>query len=57
VQADVAVEMLCAGLARLPRLNRVRDPLAKQAITALAPHEEEAKAARRGIFQYGDPGM
>jgi hypothetical protein len=52
----MAVELLSAGLARLPRLNRVRDTLAKQAISALSQYEEEAKAARRGIFQYGDPG-
>jgi hypothetical protein len=34
--ADVAVELLCAGLARLPKLKRVRDPAAREAITALA---------------------
>lgn len=33
--ADLAVELLCAGLARLPKLKRVRDPAAREAITAL----------------------
>ncbi|KAL6757416.1 hypothetical protein V8C86DRAFT_2625605 [Haematococcus lacustris] len=55
-QGDVAVELLCAGLARLPKLTRVKDPLAKQAIQDLSPYEEEAREARRGLYTYGDPG-
>lgn len=43
-------------MARLPKLRKVRDPAAKEAISKLAHHEEEAKGAHRGVFQYGDPG-
>ncbi len=55
-QADLAVELLCAGLARLPKLKRVRDAASRDAITALSSYEDEARTARRGIFTYGDPG-
>jgi staphylococcal nuclease domain-containing protein 1 len=34
----------------------VRDPSAREAITALAKFEEEARKAHRGMFVYGDPG-
>lgn len=47
---------LKAGLASLPKLRKVRDPAAKEAITAMAGFEEEARKAHRGMFQYGDPG-
>ncbi|MEW5318556.1 MAG: hypothetical protein WDW38_009770 [Sanguina aurantia] len=53
---NVAVEMLLAGMARLPKLRKVRDPAAREAISKMAEYEEEAKAAHRGVFQYGDPG-
>ncbi len=56
LQADLAVELLSAGLARLPQLKRVRDPAVREMVTALGQYEEEAKQARRGVFTYGDPG-
>lgn len=43
-------------MARLPKLRKVRDPAAREAISKMAEYEEEAKAAHRGVFQYGDPG-
>lgn len=55
-QADLAVELLCAGLARLPKPRKVRDAATKEAVAALAQYEDEAREARRGLFAYGDPG-
>eukprot|EP00967_Tisochrysis_lutea_P015490 scaffold17466_cov20-Tisochrysis_lutea.AAC.3 len=54
-QADVAVELLCAGLARLPSQRRA-PPAMREALAAYAPYQDEARSARRGIFTYGDPG-
>ncbi|GFR42157.1 hypothetical protein Agub_g3009 [Astrephomene gubernaculifera] len=53
---NIAVEMLLAGVARLPKLNKVRDPAAREAIQAMQEYEEEARQAHRGMFVYGDPG-
>ncbi|GAX81171.1 hypothetical protein CEUSTIGMA_g8604.t1, partial [Chlamydomonas eustigma] len=44
------------GYAQLPKLLKVRDTVAKEAIQKLQEFEEEARSARRGIFVYGDPG-
>ena len=55
LQADVAVELLCAGLARLPSQRRAA-PAIREAVTAYAPYQDEARGARRGLFMYGDPG-
>ncbi len=50
------MELLCAGLARLPSSKRIRDPATREAIAALSPYQDEAREARRGMFVYGDPG-
>ncbi|GAX85627.1 hypothetical protein CEUSTIGMA_g13042.t1 [Chlamydomonas eustigma] len=54
--ANIAAELLSAGYAQLPKLLKVRDTVAKEAIQKLQEFEEEARSARRGIFVYGDPG-
>mmetsp|Transcript_6774 Transcript_6774/g.14968 ORF Transcript_6774/g.14968 Transcript_6774/m.14968 type:complete len:971 (+) Transcript_6774:79-2991(+) len=60
VEADtgvnMAAEMLLAGMAQLPKLSKVRDPAAREAVQKLQEYEEEARQAHRGIFVYGDPG-
>lgn len=43
-------------MARLPAIRKIRDPALRAAIGALAPFEDEARKAHRGMFQYGDPG-
>jgi staphylococcal nuclease domain-containing protein 1 len=46
-ELSISARMLRAGLARLSGKT--------QAATVLRPHMEEARAARRGIFEFGDP--
>ncbi len=53
---NMAAELLAAGYAQLPKLNKLRDPASKEAVTKLREFEDEAREARRGIFVYGDPG-
>eukprot|EP00879_Flechtneria_rotunda_P013848 GHRR01014464.1.p1 GENE.GHRR01014464.1~~GHRR01014464.1.p1 ORF type:complete len:545 (+),score=253.02 GHRR01014464.1:424-2058(+) len=53
---DVAHEMLKAGLARLPKLHKVRDPVAKAAIDKLMDFQDVARKAHRAMWEYGDPG-
>ncbi|KAG2491495.1 hypothetical protein HYH03_010073 [Edaphochlamys debaryana] len=53
---NIAVEMLLAGMARLPKLRKVKDAAAREAVQAMAEYEDEARAAHRGMFVYGDPG-
>ncbi|KXZ48282.1 hypothetical protein GPECTOR_29g59 [Gonium pectorale] len=53
---NIAVEMLLAGLARLPKLRKVKDAAAREAIQAMAEYEDEARSAHRGMYVYGDPG-
>ncbi|KAG2441222.1 hypothetical protein HYH02_010066 [Chlamydomonas schloesseri] len=53
---NIAVEMLLAGCARLPKLRKVKDAAAREAITAMQEYEDEARQAHRGMFVYGDPG-
>lgn len=53
---NVAQEMLLSGLAQLPKIKKVRDQDARDAVKELQEFEDEAREARRGIFQYGDPG-
>ena len=43
-------------MARLPSLRRLRDPQARDAVQRLQEHQEAARRAHRGIFEYGDPG-
>lgn len=53
---DVAKEMLLAGLARLPKLHKVRDPSAKAVISKLMDFQDEARKAHEGMWEHGDPG-
>ena len=53
---NVAQEMLLSGYAMLPKMKKVRDQDGRDAVKELQEFEEEAWEARRGIFQYGDPG-
>lgn len=53
---SINAEMLAAGMARLPSLRKLRDPAAREAVTKLGEHQEEARRAHRGIFEFGDPG-
>eukprot|EP00798_Chlamydomonas_sp_ICE-L_P007216 gene7216-323_t len=53
---NVAVEMLCAGMARLPTMRKITNPAAREAVQKMQEYEEEARQARRGLFVYGDPG-
>ncbi|EFJ43941.1 hypothetical protein VOLCADRAFT_95870 [Volvox carteri f. nagariensis] len=53
---NMAVEMLLAGMARLPKLRKVKDAAAREAIQAMQEYEDEARQAHRGMFMYGDPG-
>jgi len=55
-ELTVSQEMLSAGMARLPKLHKVRDAAAKAAISALMDYEEAARKAHRGMWEYGDPG-
>ncbi|KAF8068404.1 elongation factor G [Scenedesmus sp. PABB004] len=55
-EVDVAKEMLLAGMARLPKLHKVRDPVAKAAISALMDQQDEARKGHTGMWEYGDPG-
>lgn len=55
MQADVAVELLCAGLARLPSQRRI-PPAMQETATLYSQFQDEARSARRGMFMYGDPG-
>lgn len=45
-ELSISARMLRAGLARVGKTH---------AATVLRPHMEEARAARRGIFEFGDP--
>jgi endonuclease YncB( thermonuclease family) len=51
-ELNVNGELLRAGLARLARGST---PRARAAAEALRPQLDEARAARRGMFEYGDP--
>jgi endonuclease YncB( thermonuclease family) len=51
-ELNVNGELLRSGLARLARGGTRR---ARDAIEALRPQLDEARAARRGMFEYGDP--
>ena len=53
---NMAHEMLLSGYAQLPKMNKVRDQDGRDAVKELQEYEDEAREARRGIFQYGDPG-
>ncbi|GLI65134.1 hypothetical protein VaNZ11_008590 [Volvox africanus] len=55
-KTNIAVEMLLAGMARLPKLRKVKDPAAREAIQAMQEYEDEARKNHRGMFMYGDPG-
>ena len=46
-ELSISARMLRAGLARLTKGNA--------AAAVLRPHMEEARAARRGIYEMGDP--
>jgi staphylococcal nuclease domain-containing protein 1 len=50
--ASVNGELLRAGLARLVRGTT---PRARAAVDALRPQLDEARAARRNLYEYGDP--
>ena len=45
-ELSISARMLRAGLARLGKTHGA---------TVLRPHLEDARAARRGIFEFGDP--
>lgn len=55
-ETNIATEMLLAGLARLPKLRKVKDPATREAISKLQEYEDDARKSHRGMFQYGDPG-
>lgn len=45
-----------AGLARLPKLHKLRDPALRDAVAKWQQYEDEARKGHRGMWQYGDPG-
>lgn len=54
---NIAQELLMSGYAQLPKAKRtLRDQDGVDAVKELQEYEDEAREARRGIFQHGDPG-
>jgi len=53
---DPAVDLVAAGWARVVAENKIRDPQLAALLRPYRELEKEARAQRKGVWVYGDPG-